>query len=158
MREFESARAGSTPLLYVDSVAQVGRSAQMSSSFLRAVRKVFDSGQGRRLLAESFTDATDGLVTDLRVGRPRGLGVGADSFDLLVTFRLIGLRTDLHFAALLVERVVGVLALIGDPAEPYRARRWRDSRGSWPVASVPGLRPGTSSAPPWWGRRRSDRC
>jgi hypothetical protein len=43
--------------------------------------------------------------------------VGADSFDLLVTFRLLGLRVDAHFAAFRVERIVGVLGVVGEPSE-----------------------------------------
>lgn len=125
-REFESARAGSTPLLYVDSVAQIGRSATITSSFLRRVKKLFGSKQGRRLLAESFTEETEGLVTNVRVGRPLGLGVGADSFDLLVTYRLLGLRIDAHFAAFRVERIVGVLGVVGEPSE--RVSRSRVAR------------------------------
>jgi hypothetical protein len=116
-REFEDARVGATRLLYVDSIAQVGRSAPTTASFLRTVRRVFASPQGRRLLAESFLEETEGLVTNVRVGRPRALGVGPDSFDLLLTFRLLGVRMQAHFAAFRVERVAGVLTVIGEPGE-----------------------------------------
>jgi hypothetical protein len=50
-----------------------------------------------------------GFVSNVQVGKPRSLRVGADSFDLLITFRFIGLRTDLHIAAFRIDRVIGVL-------------------------------------------------
>lgn len=116
-REFESGRAGSAPLLTLNSVAQVGRSTQTTSSFLRTIKRLFGTREGRRLLRDSLLEETEGLVTNVRVGRPRALGVGPDSFDLVVSFWLLGLPVDAHFAVFRVEHLLGVLTLIGEPGE-----------------------------------------
>ena len=54
----------------------------------------------------------------MRVGRPRGLGVGADSFDVLITAKTwAGARLDAHIAAFRVERVIAAVLVAGQPGE-----------------------------------------
>jgi hypothetical protein len=116
-REFEYGKAGPTPLPYVDSQAEVGTSAVTTTRFLSTIRAYFGSKEARRLIAESFTEeiGSDTLVTKLEVGRPRNLGVGPASFDVLVTARVLGLRTDFHIAVFRVERVLGLVSAVGEP-------------------------------------------
>ena len=117
LREFESGRVGSTQLLYIDSEAEIGTSAQSTASFLITIRRLFGSKQGRKLLNEGFAEAfpTGGLISNPQVGRPRNLGLGAGSFDLLITVKLLGLRTELHIAAFRIDRVLGALVTVGVP-------------------------------------------
>lgn len=114
-REFESGRVGSTELLYVSSEAEIGTSAQSTASFLITIRRAFGSKQGRKLLKEGFAEEfpTGGLISNPQVGRPRNLGVGPGSFDLLITVKVLGLRTELHIAAFRVDRVLGALVTVG---------------------------------------------
>ena len=55
------------------------------------------------------------MVSNVRVGRPRALGVGADSFDLLVTLKVLGLRLDARVAAFRVDRMLGLLLTMSEP-------------------------------------------
>jgi hypothetical protein len=116
-REFESARVGSTRLLAVNSEAEIGTSAATTASFLRAFERFLGTKAGRRLLTEAITEEAEGLVTRVQVGRPRALGVGPDSFDLLVTLRVLGVRLDARVVAFRVERVLGFLLTMGEPGE-----------------------------------------
>jgi hypothetical protein len=116
-REFEYGKSGSTPLPYVDSQAEVGTSAVTTARFLSTIRAYFGSKEARRLIAESLLDeiGSDSLVSNVQVGRPRNLGVGGASFDVLVTTRVLGLRTDFHIAVFRVERVLGLVDAVGEP-------------------------------------------
>jgi hypothetical protein len=115
-REFEDGRLGSNPLPYVFSGADVGTSAAASTRFLASVKRLFGTKQFRDLLAESFAEEfpVAGIASDLRIGRPRNLGVGAGSFDVHMSVKVLGLRTDVHIAAFRVERVLGVVTAVGE--------------------------------------------
>jgi hypothetical protein len=116
-RDFESGRVGSVRLSDIESDAEIGTNAQTTASFLRSIKQLFGSPQGRALIRDSFGEEfpSGGLVSDVRIGRPRALGVGSDSFDLLVTVRILGLRTELHIAAFKVERVFGSILVVSPP-------------------------------------------
>ena len=115
-REFEDGRAAWTALLYVDSEAEIGRSVQERRAPARA--------QARARLPRG-SQADRGVVrrrSSLRVGpsRTRRSGVlsrwgRSGSFDLLVRFRVLGLRVDAHLAAFRVDRVLGLLGVVGEP-------------------------------------------
>ncbi len=115
-REFEVGRYGATPLPYVDSQAEVGRSAAMTTRYLGSLRTFFASKEAQELLAKSFEEDLPGggLLSNVQVGHPRNLGAGPGSFDVLVTARVLGLRTDLHIAAFRVERVLGLVSTVGE--------------------------------------------
>jgi len=115
-REFEDGKYGATPLSYVDSQAEVGTSAATTMRFLGSLRTFFASKGARELIAKSFEEDVpgDGLFSNVQVGRPRNLGVGPGSFDVLVTARVLGLRTDLHIAAFRVERGLGLVSAVGE--------------------------------------------
>ena len=122
-REFESGKVGSTELPYVDSEAEIGTSAQSTARFLATIRRLYGTKRFRTLLKKEFAKEFGdgfGLVSDLQIGRPRNLGVGAGSFDLLITFRVFGLRTEVHIAAFRVERVLGALVVDGTPGKRVR--------------------------------------
>ncbi|MGH3136425.1 MAG: hypothetical protein ACRDPV_08030 [Gaiellaceae bacterium] len=116
-RELEDGRLGSTPLPYVSNGAEVGVSVLTTTRFLATQRRLFGTKEFRALLVESFEAELpiDGFVTNVQVGRPRNLGVGAGSFDLLVTARVLGLRWEFHLALFRVERVLGVVGAAGEP-------------------------------------------
>ena len=116
-REFESGAVGPLEFLGVDSEAEIGTSAQSTASYLNNIRRLFGSKQGRALLKEGFSEAfpTGGLVSNLQVSRPRNLGLGPGSFDLLIAVKVLGLRAELHIAAFRVERVLGALVVVGTP-------------------------------------------
>ena len=118
-REFESGRVGSTELPYVGSEAEIGVSAQRTASFLNFFRRLLGTKQGREDLKEGFAEEfpTGGLVSNLQVGRPRSLGVGPGSFDLLLTFKVLGLRTEAHIAFFRVDRVLGAVVTVGAPGK-----------------------------------------
>ena len=119
-REFEEGTSGSTRLLYVDSMAEVGTTAATTKRFLGSLRAFLASKEARRFIAESFEEdiASDGVISNLQVRRPRDLGAGPGSFDVLVTARILGLRTDLHVAWFRVERVLGFVSAVGEPGSP----------------------------------------
>jgi hypothetical protein len=116
-REFEEGKYGATPLLYVDSQAEVGTSAATTTRFLGSLKAFFASKEARRLIAASFEEdiASDVLISNLQIGPPRNLAVGPGSFDVLVTIRVLGLRTDFHIAVFRVERVLSTVSAIGEP-------------------------------------------
>lgn len=116
-RELEDGGSGATPLPYVDSEAAVGTSVRSTTQYVVRLRRLFASKGGRKLIADSFAEEfpTGGIASTVQVGRPRNLGVGAGSFDLLVTVRVRGLRTDLHISIFRVERVLGGLVTVGSP-------------------------------------------
>lgn len=115
-REFEDGKHGATPLPYVDSQAEVGTRAATTTQYLGSLRTFFASKEARELLAKSFEEDLPGggLLSNVRVGHPRNLGVGSGSFDVLVTARVLGLRSDLHIAAFRVERVLGLVSAVGE--------------------------------------------
>jgi len=118
-REFEDGRVGSTALLAVDSTAEIGTSAQSTARFLSTIRRLYGTKQFRTVVEKQFAQEVGddlGLFSDLRVGRPRNLGVGS-GFDLPITLRVLGLRTEIHIAAFRVERVLGALVVVGTPGE-----------------------------------------
>jgi len=118
-REFESGKVGATALLDVDSTAEIGTSAQSTARFLSTIRRLYGTKEFRTVVkkqfAKEFGDGL-GLVSGLQVGRPRNLGVGS-GFDLLISLRVLGLRTEFHIAAFSVERVLGALVVVGAPGE-----------------------------------------
>jgi hypothetical protein len=116
VREFENGRVGATPLAVVRSQAEVGTNARTTAAFLVALRRVFASDRGRALLAAALErDAgPEALVSNVRVGRPRSLGVGPGSFDVHATVRLLRERIDLHVAVFAVERVLGTVTAVGN--------------------------------------------
>jgi hypothetical protein len=116
VREFTNGTVGRTQLAYVESEADVGKSAAQTAAFLVAFRKALATADARRLLAESFRTGLGeaAFVTKVRVGRPRNLGVTPGSFDVLVTARLLGRRVDFHLAVFAVERVLGIVSAEGN--------------------------------------------
>jgi hypothetical protein len=116
-REFEDGKFGATPLPYVDSQAEIGTSAATTTRFLGLLRTFFASKEARKLIVESFEDELpiDGLVSNIQIARPRNLGVGPGSFDVLVTARVLGLRTEFHIAVFRVEQVLGLVSAVGEP-------------------------------------------
>jgi hypothetical protein len=62
-------------------------------------------------------DFPPGGFVSVQVGKLRSLRVGEDSFDMLISFRVIGLRTDVHIAAFRIDRVIGVLITGGKLGE-----------------------------------------
>jgi len=118
-REFEDGGVGGVPLPYVDSEAEVGTSAASTARYLGTLRVFVGTKQGRKLMAEALSSefSTGGLVSNLQVGKPRNLGVGAGSFDLPMSVRVLGLRTELHLAAFRVERVLGAVIAVGAPGK-----------------------------------------
>ncbi len=118
-RELESGRVGSTELPWVGSDAEIGTSAQATASFLNSIRRLLGSKQGRELLKEGFAEEFPilGLITNVQVGRPRNLGLGAGSFDLLITVKVLGVRTELHIAAFRVDRALGAVGTVSAPGK-----------------------------------------
>jgi len=116
-REFESGRVGSTSLLAVSSEADVVASLATSATFLRTFARFLGTKAGRNLLVRAITGEAEGLVSNVRVGRPRALGTGAGSFDVLVTLEALGLPLRAHVAAFRVDRVLGLLLVMGEPGE-----------------------------------------
>lgn len=115
-RELEDGRFGSTPLPYVSSDAEVGTSAATTARFLAQIRTIFGSREFRDILAESLAEELDlDVVAKIQVGKPRSLGVGPGSFDLPMTLRVFGIRTDVHIAVFRVERVLGAVTAVGEP-------------------------------------------
>src|SRR5262245_54334288 len=116
-REFDAGRYQGTPLLYVDSEAEMGTSAESTSQYLLTIRRALSTKQGRALFLRSFESSfpKGGLVSKSQVGRPRTIPLGAGAFDLPITFRLLGLRTEVHLTAFAVERALGSLVTIGVP-------------------------------------------
>ena len=118
-REFEEARLGGTALPYVDSQAEVGKSAVATARYLASLRAVFGSQETRQLLALILEGelGVDGSVT---VGRPRNLGAGAGSFDVPMTIRALGQKLDAHISTFRVERMLGMNIVVGMPGKRVR--------------------------------------
>jgi hypothetical protein len=116
-RELEGGRLGSTPLPYVGTGADVGTSAAATTRFLADLKHLFGTKQFRALLAESLAEEfpISGLVSNLEIGRPRNLGVGTGSFDLLISMKVLGIRTEVHIAVFKVDRALGVVTAVGEP-------------------------------------------
>jgi hypothetical protein len=115
VRELEDGSSGKNALPYVESQAEVGTSVATTARFVVALRALFGTKEIRKVLAETLRKELDNvLVTNIVVGRPRALGVGPGSFDVLVTARLLGRRIDLHTAVFGVERVLNTLTVVGD--------------------------------------------
>lgn len=115
-RELEDGRFGSVSVPFVAVDAEVGTSVATTARFLTQIRSIFATPAFRKALADGFADDSElGLVTKVQVGRPRPLGVGPGSFDLPITMRVFGLRTDVHVAVFRVERVLGAMTALGEP-------------------------------------------
>lgn len=117
-REFESGAVGSTELGGVSSTADVGSSAPPMARFLAGAERLFGTAGFRAEIKKIFAEELGGVLGGkIQVGRPRSLGIGQDSFDVLVTVRVLGIRVDSHFAAFRVDRVIGSLVVTGAPGE-----------------------------------------
>ncbi len=119
-RELKSGRVGATSLPYVDSEAEIGTSPQSTASFFNTVKRVFSTKQGQAELKKELTKELRGdlgLISNPQIGHPYRLGVGDDSFDLLMTVSVLGLRIEAHFALLRVDQVLGVLVVVGEPGQ-----------------------------------------
>jgi len=112
-REFEDGRVGSTALVYVDSEVEMGTSAQVSATYVSTLRSVLGTKKGRAAFVNAFS--SDELVSKPTLGRPRRLGVGSDSVDVPLTFRILGVKTEAHFAVFAVDQALGTVILIGVP-------------------------------------------
>ncbi len=115
VREFEEGAYRGIRLPYVDSEAGLGTSVATTTQFLVLLRRFFASKEARKLIVETLLDelGSDALISNVQVGRPRNLGVGPGSFDILVTARLLGLRVEFHTAVFRVERVLGLVTAVG---------------------------------------------
>ena len=118
-RELENGRAGSVALPYVDSEAEVGKSATASAITLSGARKYLGTKQARKELEEEFLEEfpLGTILGSVQVGKPRKLGVGQDSFDVTVVVRFLDERTEYHLAAFRVDRVLGILGVVGRPGK-----------------------------------------
>ncbi|HEX4745396.1 MAG TPA: hypothetical protein VFU99_00820 [Gaiellaceae bacterium] len=123
MRDFEEGRVAGTPLIAVSSEAEIGTSTGSTAQFVRLLRQFFSSKEGRRaierMLEDQLGDDAD-LGSSISIGRPRKLGVGADSFDLPVVLEFLGIRADLHIAVFRVEHVLGNVSALGLPGRTVR--------------------------------------
>lgn len=114
-RELERAKFGGLRLEYVDTEAEVGKSPTTSAITLSGTKKYMGTKQAQKDLAEAFEDdfPLGSLFGDIQMGKPRDLGVGKDSFDVLIVVRMLDERYEFHLAAFRVERVLGVLGVVG---------------------------------------------
>jgi hypothetical protein len=115
-RDFKAGRAGGTRFLGLEADVEIGTAPRTTAAFLSSFRRYLDSPQGRATLKQEFKKAFAGdlgLVSDLRIGRITRLGVGDDSFDLPMTFEVLGLKTRVHIAAFREERVLFTLFVGG---------------------------------------------
>ena len=116
-RAFRQGRTGGTALLYADSLAEVGTSAELAARYIGLARSLA-AAPGELTLTESFLreiGETQTLNASLKVGHVRNLHVGETSFDLPLNAKIRGRRTDIHIALFHVERLVGALAAVGTP-------------------------------------------
>lgn len=117
-REFGSGRVGASRLINASSVAEIGPSAQVAMRFLATLRRVYGSKKTRAALAKGFAEGvgkSEIPVSKLQVGHVRVLGVGPGSFDLPMSAKVLGVRTDLHIAVFRVDRTLGGLVAVGAP-------------------------------------------
>jgi hypothetical protein len=116
-RELEDGKLGSVALPWAGSDAEVGKSVTASAITLGGTKKYLGTKQARKDLEELVLEESpfDGVLGDVQVGKPRDLGAGEDSFDLLVVMKMLGKRAEFHIAAFRVDRVLGLLGAIGNP-------------------------------------------
>jgi hypothetical protein len=117
-REFDRARIGRAELLELESLAEVGGSVGSARAIVGTVRTLFGSKRGRATLKKQIAAAVaeeDGVISNFEFGRPRNLGSGDESFDITGSFRVLGLRVEFHFAVVRVDRVVGLISVVGEP-------------------------------------------
>ena len=114
-RELEDGRLGAVTLLWVDSEAEVGTTVAASTRTLLSTRKLLGTKQGRAAVRRSLEEELP--LGAISVGKPRNLGVGPGSFDLVLVVRYLGARAEFHLAAFRVDRVLGVLGVFGEPAK-----------------------------------------
>jgi len=116
-RELEDGRSGATPLLLVNTEAEIGVSVTATARFLRQQRLVLSTKEGRALVTALIQESLGGdeAVASIKLGRTRRLGVGPDSFDLPMTLELLGTRADMHLAAFRVGHVLGIVTVLGEP-------------------------------------------
>jgi hypothetical protein len=119
-REFDEGTVGSTHVLDVDSEAEIGVSVRSTTLFYGSIKRLWGTKKFRAALKtqlkNEFNDSL-GFVTNPQVGHPRSLKVGSSAFDLVITFRLLSLRTELHLTVFRVERVLGGLLIVGTPGK-----------------------------------------
>jgi len=116
-RELEDGRLGRTPLLLVNSEAQIGVNVASTVRFLRGLKLLLSTKDGRDLIAALIQRELGGdeSFASIKIGKPRGLGVGPDSLDLPMTLELLGLRAEIHFAMFRVGQVLGTVIVLGEP-------------------------------------------
>jgi hypothetical protein len=116
-RAFREGRAGSTKLLYVDSLAEVGANAVLATRYVAVIRQLA-SGPGDFTLTKKFLreiGETDVVNSTLKVGHIVNLHAGESSLDIPLSATIRGRRTDLHIALFHVERLIAALAVVGAP-------------------------------------------
>jgi hypothetical protein len=115
-RELENGTFAGTPLPYVESEAEIGTSPLSTARYLASFRHYLGTQEARKLIIKSFVEDIEpaALITNIQVREPRALGLGPGSFDLFVTARVLGRPIDFHLAAFGIERVLGVLTVVGD--------------------------------------------
>ena len=116
-REFEYGRIGETPLIYADSEAEVGTDPGTTAGYLDTVRRLLSSKAFANQFVKEFEAAagSNKLVTVSTVSKPRPLGAGPGSFDVVVVVSVLGIPTNLHIAVFAAERVLGVVIVAGSP-------------------------------------------
>jgi hypothetical protein len=116
-RELEDGRSGATPLLLVNTEAEIGVSVATTAKFLRQLRLVLSTKEGRALVTALIQEELGGdeAFAGIKLGRTKGLGVGPDSFDLPMTLKFLGIRADVHVAAFRVGQVLGLIMVLGEP-------------------------------------------
>ena len=115
-REFDGAQIGGVDLSELESDAEIGRSVGGTRSFVRQLRAVFGSKEGREALRDEAA-GDDETISGFQVGRPRSLGVGDDSFSVAFSFKVLGVRVTALTAVFRVDRILGSLVLAGSPGE-----------------------------------------
>ena len=116
-RAFREGRAGSTKLLYLDSLAEVGANAALATRYVAVIRQLA-SGPGDFTLTKKFLreiGETDVVNSTLEVGHIRDLHAGESSLDIPLSAKIRGRRTDLHIALFHVERLIAAFAVVGAP-------------------------------------------
>ena len=117
-REFDEGSVGATGLLAAESDAEVGTSTLSTTRYLRTMRQVLASKDFREALEEIATaEAGDDEVSNFLVGRPQELAGGLDGFDLRISFHVLGIRAEMHVTVFRVDRVLGLLMIMGMPGK-----------------------------------------
>jgi hypothetical protein len=117
-RAFREGRTGSTKLLFVDSLAEVGANSALASRYVAIIRQLLGSKPEDFTFTKRFLrdiGETDVVNSTLHVGRVRSLRAGESSLDIPMNAQIRGRRTDLHVALFHVERLIAVLAIVGAP-------------------------------------------